>query len=375
MTIGALGFLSPWLLLGLLALPIIYWLLRTVPPRPRQVAFPPTRILVGLENKEKTPAKTPWWLMLIRLAAAALVILALSEPVLNPNREAAIRGSGPLVLVVDNTWAAAARWSERTRMLERLIGEAEAQERPVVVLPTASTTKGTSLRIEAPQAARTTAAAIQPQPFAPARLQAAEALSSAMAGERGASVVWLTDGLDHDGSAGVFAEALAGLGTAGFSVFEVGDGDEAMGVAAALGGGGRLVGRVVRAGGGAREGVLHAYSPRGQRLGEAVFHMAPGETEAKASFELPLELRNQVTRIEIGGERSAGAVHLLDGRSQWHRVGLISGETSEQAQPLLAPLYYIRRALDPFAELVEPKDANLAAGIDTVLKRNSSVVI
>jgi hypothetical protein len=72
MTLGALAFLNPWLLAGLLTLPIIYWLLRTVPPRPRQVQFPPTRILVGLENKEKTPAKTPWWLMLIRLLAAGL---------------------------------------------------------------------------------------------------------------------------------------------------------------------------------------------------------------------------------------------------------------------------------------------------------------
>ena len=35
MSIGALTFLSPWLLGGLLALPVIYWLLRTVPPRPR----------------------------------------------------------------------------------------------------------------------------------------------------------------------------------------------------------------------------------------------------------------------------------------------------------------------------------------------------
>jgi len=29
---GALGFLSPWLLLGLLALPVLWWLLRAVPP-------------------------------------------------------------------------------------------------------------------------------------------------------------------------------------------------------------------------------------------------------------------------------------------------------------------------------------------------------
>ena len=38
MSIGALAFLSPWLLTALAALPVIYWLLRTVPPRPRTAA-------------------------------------------------------------------------------------------------------------------------------------------------------------------------------------------------------------------------------------------------------------------------------------------------------------------------------------------------
>ena len=69
MTFGALAFLSPWLLGALATLPIIYWLLRAVPPSPARVEFPPTRILVGLENEEKTADKTPWWLTLIRLLA------------------------------------------------------------------------------------------------------------------------------------------------------------------------------------------------------------------------------------------------------------------------------------------------------------------
>ena len=137
MSIGALAFLNPWLLAGLAALPIIYWLLRTVPPRPRQIAFPPTRILVGIENKEKTPHKTPWWLMLIRLLAAALIILALAEPVLNPERSVALKGDGPVAIVVDNGWSAAAQWSERTRAMDRLIDEAESRRRPVVIVATA----------------------------------------------------------------------------------------------------------------------------------------------------------------------------------------------------------------------------------------------
>lgn len=376
MTLGALAFLNPWLLGALAALPVIYWLLRTVPPRPRLIAFPPTRILLELINKEKTPAKTPWWLTLIRMAAAALVILALAEPVLNPNHETALKGAGPVVIVVDNGWAAAARFAERTRFVDRLIAEAEGQSRPVLVAQTAAPGKTQTLRIEAPNAARSTAAALQPQPFEPARTEAAVQLERVLAGVPQASIVWLADGVDHDGNARAFADKLVSLaGSGSVVVVESRPGEEAVAAAAGLGRDGKLEALLLRADGGQRNGVALAFSARGQRLGEAVFDLAPGTRSATARFDLPLELRNQVTRVEIGGERSAGAVHLLDARSRWHRVALVSGESREQAQPLLAPLYYIEKALAPFAELVRPKDANLTASVSEAFKQNASVLV
>ena len=376
MMLGPIAFLSPLLLGGLLALPLIWWLLRAIPPSPQRIAFPPTRILVGIENREKTPAKTPWWLTLIRMAAAALVILALAEPVLNPNRETALTGSGPVVLVVDNGWPAAPQWSQRTFMMERLIAEAESQSRPVMIVPTANATKSVNLRIEAPSTARSTAAAVQPQPFAPDRPAIAKAIASALGGASEASVVWLADGIDHDDETRAFADRLKGLASAGLAVIETGPGQEALGASATVVGGGRLEAQVLRAeAGGARGGTLHALSGRGQRLGSTTFKLGVGETRATASFDLPLELRNQVTRIEIDSERSAGAVHLLDARSQWHRVGLFASESREQAQPLLAPLYYIERALAPFTELAKSDVVNLPSAIDAILKRNVSVLM
>ena len=376
MMLGPIAFLSPVLLAGLLALPLIWWLLRAIPPSPQRIAFPPTRILVGIENREKTPAKTPWWLTLIRMAAAALVILALAEPVLNPNRETALTGSGPVVLVVDNGWPAAPQWSQRTFMMERLIAEAESQSRPVMIVPTANATKSVNLRIEAPSTARSTAAAVQPQPFAPDRPAIAKAIASALGGASEASVVWLADGIDHDDETRAFADRLKGLASAGLAVIETGPGQEALGASATVVGGGRLEAQVLRAeAGGARGGTLHALSGRGQRLGSTTFKLGVGETRATASFDLPLELRNQVTRIEIDSERSAGAVHLLDARSQWHRVGLFASESREQAQPLLAPLYYIERALAPFTELAKSDVVNLPSAIDAILKRNVSVLM
>jgi hypothetical protein len=376
MSFGALAFLNPWLLAALVTLPIIYWLLRTVPPSPHQVMFPPTRILAGLENQEKTPAASPWWLTLIRLLAAALLIFALAEPVLNPSREAALEGTGPVAIVVDNGWASASRWNERTRMIDRVIGEAEGSSRPVVIVPTASTAKTFTARIEAPAEARSTAAALNPQPFAPDRLAAAGALENALAGAKGASIVWLSDDIDHDGKAAEFADKLRGLSQGGtFAVIEDGRSTEPVGVSAGIGLSGKLEARVLRPDGGARTGFVHAISTRGQSLAEAPFQFTAGAAATTVPFELPLELRNQVGRVEVAGERSAGAVSLIDSRSQWHRVALISGENREQAQPLLAPLYYIEKALTPYAELIRPKGSNLAAGIKEALAQNASVLM
>lgn len=378
MSIGALAFLNPWLLAALGTLPLIYWLLRTVPPRPKQVEFPATRILVGIENQEKTPAKTPWWLLLIRLLAAALIILALAEPVLNPTRERALTGSGPVVLAIDNGWAAANGWDRRSALAEEMIAEAQRQGRPVIVAETAPAAKTRTLKLEAPAEARATLAALEPRPFAPDRAATLASLKDALAATdaTGPSILWLTDGIDHAKDAATFAEGLEGLADGGtLAIAEDIAGEEPLGLAATVGADGKLVARVLRTGGPARAGRIDAVSARGQRLGEATFSFAPGATETSVTFELPLELRNQVTRLDISAERSAGTVSLLDGRSQWQRVGMISGERQEQAQPLLAPLFYLEKAVQPYAEIVRPQDLNLADGIDTVLKQRASVLM
>ena len=374
MSLGALAFLSPWLLTGLIALPVIYWLLRTVPPSPRQVEFPPTRILVGIENREKTPHKTPWWLMLIRLLAAALVILALAEPVLNPDRRNIVGGAdGPVAIVVDNGWAAAAHWPERARLIDSLIDQAESRGRPVAIVATADATNATA-RIEAPQDARVRAAALEPAPRAPDRASAAKRVEEVLAGANAASIVWLSDGIDH-GSAATFAETLSTRAAGGLAVVETGNDNEALGLFATVATGGRLDATVHRAGGDNREGLVLALSARGERLGEARFALNPGETSTTVSFDLPLELRNQVARVSIAAERSAGAISLMDARSKWNRVGLLSGTAREEAQPLLDPLYYIRKAVGPFAELSETDTVNLAEGLERILTGKPSILI
>jgi hypothetical protein len=98
-------------------------------------------------------------------------------------------------------------------------------------------------------------------------------------------------------------------------------------------------------------GTVRALDLKGLPLGEAPFTFASGGSEAEARFELPVEIRNDIARVEIAGERSAGAVQLLDKRWRRRTVGIVSGANADVAQPLLSSSYYIERALSPFADV------------------------
>ena len=113
-----LTFAQPLLLLGLLSLPVLWWLLRVMPPRPRRIEFPPTRLLFDIRPREETPSRTPWWLTLLRLAAAALVILAAAGPIWNP--QTGVGGSNaPLVILLDDGWSL-------TAILDRILNRPPA---------------------------------------------------------------------------------------------------------------------------------------------------------------------------------------------------------------------------------------------------------
>src|SRR5487761_1266367 len=105
---GPIAFAAPWLLAGLAALPVLWWLLRVTPPAPKRIRFPALRLLRVLIPPEETPARTPLWLVLLRMALATVIVLALAQPVLNPRAAAIV--PGPVVFAVDNGWGAARNW-------------------------------------------------------------------------------------------------------------------------------------------------------------------------------------------------------------------------------------------------------------------------
>src|SRR6202034_970767 len=188
-----IGFAEPLVLIGLLTLPVLWWLLRLIPPRPRRLDFPPTRLLLEIAPKEETPARTPWWLTLMRLALAALVIIAAAGPLWNPP-VAAMKTRAPLAILIDDGWTAAAAWDARLRTADDIISRAENDRRAVALIPLSEGTRDISFATAA--SARVRLHQIKPKPHTIDRTEALPAITRFLGDARDVELVWLSDGID-----------------------------------------------------------------------------------------------------------------------------------------------------------------------------------
>ena len=370
LTLGAVGFAAPWFLLGLLALPLVWLLLRITPPQPVATRFPAIRFLFGLRQDDDSSERTPLWMLLLRLLIAALLVLAAARPILAPG--SLLQGQGEVVLAIDDGWASAPRWPAMLAAARAVLDEAARRGRPVRLLTTAPGPDGAPPEAAGPMAAGEAAAAVaalEPRPWPADRTAAADAVK-AMAFSGPASAVWVSDGLGSRGAPG-FAEALQRLG--GLDVLRPEPGGRAMLLRPPERAAGRVTVRADRAGGAAGTVTVEALDEEGLRLAAAELAFGEGETAASGTIDRPDGLLNHIARFRIAGETGAGATALVG--SDWRRrkVGLAAAGAA--GHPLLDDQHYLRAALAPFASVVEaPVEELLEAGVGTLVLTDAAAL-
>lgn len=368
LSLGAIGFASPALLAALLALPVLWWLLRAVPPAPVQRRFPGISLLLGLRERDPESQRTPWWLLALRIAALAALILALAGPVLNP-RTASGGNGGPLLIVMDASWASARDWPRHSERAAQALTEARRDGRPVAVVAlTAPPAGGAVFRTAEDWQERLPGVA--PAPYAPLATQDWTAQLPASL-----ETLWISDGLAHEGRRALH-DALAARGPVTIAQPEdpvlalvppqARDGvlDVTLrrvsptGISAALPATDHVV-------------IAQGLDPSGTErdLARLVVGFAAGAGEARAVLDLPPEQRNRITRFQIEGARGAGAVALADDSLQRRKIGLLTVRENTEQLALLSPLHYLRQALAPGADLFDGTDLSdlLLAAPDVVV--------
>ena len=362
--------------MALLTLPVIWLLLRLTPPKPQDEVFPPLAILKKLAAKEETPAQSPWWLTLLRLLMAGLVILAMAGPIWNP-RDAVLQKEGPVLLVMDDGWASGKIWDQMKLMASTITSEAEKANRVVSLLlttdpATASEKPASSSEINSKLEAATN------RSIRPDHAGSAAKITELMATSDFGEIVFLSDGISTGPISDSGSKALiAAFGDTGVPVTIA---EPELSELAILNPvenqPGKMTGVVSRA---TDTAILPlriiAYDKDGLAIARVSSTLGEGQKSAGFSFDQPVELRNQITRVEIENASTAGAVQLLDEGNRRRIVGLISGQSVDISQPLLSPLYYINRALSPFSDLRIADTSNIDEAADELIAQKVSVMV
>lgn len=364
LVLGPLGFVTPWVLVALAGLPILWLILRAMPPAPRRIAFPGVELLRGLTDRSPVAQRTPWWLLLLRLAAVAALILAFAGPVWKP--VVSVPAGGPLLVVLDAGWSAAPDWAGRQARAERALTEAAAAGRPAALLIADGQAIAGPLPFAAADTLLARLRAAQPVSW-PSTLpeDPQEALSAVPDGTL--ATLWISDGLDHP----LRAEWLTVLADRGpVTVVPPATALRALSLTVD-----ETPGLVLQSMDDSAPAIL-AVGPDPQGVERELARLTPGEgatvagvTTRPVAIDLPPELRNRIIRFQIEGDSHAGAVVLADDRVRRRKVALVGdADTQAEGQQLLSQLYYLRRALAPVSDLVE-------GGLGDVLDSAPDVII
>ena len=343
MTLGPITFLAPLVLLGLLALPIIWWILRVTPPSPKKEIFPPLRILKDVVTEEETPDSTPLWLLLFRILLGAILAIALARPILQQTEDITTR---PLTLIIDDGWDAAPNWTNVIREAEAKITDARRKNVDVLLMTTI--TPNTDAKFKPAEDALKAVKSLRPKALPSNRETLAKALDNTDISS--SEAVWLSSGVNF-GQADVLSNVLK-TATKAVRLDPIGEASIIMpGEIRETPDGFKSVWHRPNSSG-LRNLEIIASGKDGRVIGRADISFTPGASRAEAEFKLPSELRSRVSTLRANGVSSAGSVALLD--DSWGRplIGVVT-PPKDIANPLLSEPFYTKTALTPYADIFE----------------------
>ncbi len=356
-------FLFPWLLGAVAVLPVLWWLLRAMPPRPKTVKFPAFFLLKDIETKRKTAARAPWWLLLLRVLAALLFILAFAEPVLHPAPPVFSSTEGDVLIAFDNGWASASHWQARIAKLDDMLEQIRRSGRPVIVIPTAPSAQDGHVRMYGPMEAAQAmkwAERLAPQPWPTDPAKAAALVGKIEKKKRPGYAVLFSDGITPDA---LDSRDLLKNMNAVVTDSRVNDpvilrhGEDA-----------RYCIERLHAMKHPETVTVAAYTAGGDIVDETRVVFPAGDKNKCFTWNILPEVRNKIARLSVSGVNMASAVFLTN--TQWKKrpVGIISATAARETRDFLSGAYYIRRAL-------EPEDQIAVGSLADLFKKREAVLV
>jgi hypothetical protein len=337
---------APWLLAGLAFLPLLWWLMRLLPPSPRAQIFP-ALLLLGSSAQSSAQQRLPWWLIILRLLLAACLILGLAGPVWRKatTQQPALRQT----LIIDNGWTAATRFEDIRKLALRAIDDHSSATSLLRIMPSASDNRSAPDWMS-PAMAKQQIQKLEPMPWAGNRVAVTKWPATG-------DTLLVSDGLDQSSASKVIAwgqksgrvRIIEAARLPPVQITSVKQ--DAAGLAVTL-----AQAPIAQM----RSYTLSARNSDGSTAAIGTGTIAANQTTTRLLLPLAPGAGVRLSHVEVNGEASSAAVHLLDSRAARIYVG-ISNSESDTPQPLRSADFYVDRALQTHADVTRGNSAALLA--------------
>lgn len=378
MGFDTLNFTSPWLLLALLALPILWWLLKLIPPRPQKTEFGGLYFVKKIQNDKKTSQDIPWWLLLLRVCIAGLLIFAFAAPYQQQSRYLQDLSS-PFILIIDNGWAAAPAWEAIDNQASLLLNEKTAREINVVLLPSIQTGIGQErLTIRDRQKALREFKTLGAYPWRADYTKLTERILAFFDGQgfkQRPALFYLNDGLLSPEEKEML-DVLKGK-TARLFFFE--NPQEKPLLSLHRSPNMMLENALITKQSnfkGKRFKIL-AYDSNNRLLDTQHVDNNPDQERQKVTLNMPLNVMRHMQRLSLADQPHAGATIWSVHNRTIKDIGIIAddsaSDTSGQAADYFDPIFYLNKALSPFHDIrTGPAENLIDSNIDILIMTNST---
>ncbi|WP_085907313.1 DUF4159 domain-containing protein [Kiloniella majae] len=351
LNLGIIGFLNPWLLLGLLTLPVVWLILRITPPSPKKITFPALRLLFGLQGATSKPEKTSWWLILLRIMILLILILALAEPIYAPVKRTDTAYN--TLVLLDNDWASAGSWTKQLATLQSVLEQNKGSSKQIAFLTTAQGTTGhynfsgfkrpENLLIDIEQLSSIQSWQSDPK-------DALKSIEQELERYHPLKILWLSNGLLSTPTSDVSTDIFDAFATSEIylpssselPLWITGVKPESSGLKVSIARGYK---------GPENEERIAALSEQNEVLATEKIVFGQGEMAVSATLNMPNELYNKAQKVIVVGKNTAATTYLLDQSNYRFPVGILTAAGQEDNKSLLGEHYYLQRALSLFTDV------------------------
>ncbi len=361
-----LGFMYPNALWALSVIPIVYLVVKSLPPKPKTFDFSTFYLIQRINNNLTEKKSCPLWLLLLRLLLIIFIIIYFAKPFLNNSK--INKKIDNYVVYADMEWSTAANWEKYKSTLMDIMLEAEKLNRNFYLIDSVNNESNKGKKFLSSNHLSNYLRDISPNPWQNDRLNIIKKLDK-IEYNQNSRYFYVFSKYDNYTNENLKSDIVTYLGKKYPSLELIYLVNEVTILEKPIIIGESIELKVKRLGDLSQDNfIIRITSSNNQIIHEKSYQFEKNKYIRLVKEFFPISVINDFKKVELINQNHAGAVFYFDDLNKKQIIGVLSEDKNYEENPLLSPIYYIIKALGNNNKI-------LIGNLDKLINANADILI